>query len=238
MSIVLYQRAEEVDVDGHTLGGRDCYFVDGNGKKWTLPYDEPTEFANEYMAGKILEHCHYYGIVEVHAQRDRQGVHYDIEDAKRRAKEALEVSMKACINDYVITQLEDRVRKNYPPLPPSGRALECCIVLKYNLLKAGIRCVGWEAPYAMDDPGYGNTVAAFPQSNTMQEQINQLQSTLLNQNALIMELLKGKAPAERKEVVAKAGKVPTPKVTHESESEPEPKVDEYEQDQQVTSIKL
>lgn len=248
MSTVLYQIA--VDLDGN---GKECSFVDGNGKMWKLPFDEPTEFQNEYMASKIVEHCHYYGIVEVHSTRDRAGVHYDMEDAKKRAKQSIQISMKACINDYVKTQLEDRVRKNFPPLPPEGRALESCIVMKYNLLKSGIRCVGWEPPYAMEDPGFGNTISAMPEGNAMQQQINQLTAQLASQNDLIMKLLTGQlvVPGQAGQGKVRGKKVTTevatqPPVEPESlepvneptdatnEPEHEP-TDEYEQDQSANT---
>jgi hypothetical protein len=135
------------DMEGNPL---TAAFVDGNGKKWTVPGGEPTEFENEFMASKIMEHCHYYGIVEVAQTRTGKGIEYDLEDAEARAGEALLRSEKNCINDYVKTQLESRVKQNVPPLPPEGRALECVVKHRYNLKKAGLHVVGWEPPYSME----------------------------------------------------------------------------------------
>ena len=242
MSKVLYQCATDLNGDG-----KECAFVDGNGKMWRLPFDVPTEFENEFMASKIIEHCHYYGIVEVHSTRDRSGVHYDMEDAKRRAQQALDASIDACINDYILNQMTDRVRQNFPPLPPQGRALECCIIRKYNLIKAGIRLIGWMPPYEMEDPGYGNTAIGTGTPSNIQEQMNQLQAQLLAQNALLLELLKGNVG----KVTAAAGAAPpipiptpAPTVTPEISSPPasadEDAPDEYEADQRSvpTGIRL
>jgi hypothetical protein len=166
-------------------------FVDGNGFNYRVPFDEPTEIQSSFMADKIIEHCHYYGIVEVRTTKTRSGIVYSMDDARARAIECLEISEKACINDYIKTQLEDRVRQNFPPLPPSGRALQCCIKHRYNLLKAGIRCIGWEPPYEMEDPGLQVTAGLSMPSNLM-EMIVQMQAQLLRQNELINELMLGR----------------------------------------------
>lgn len=197
---------------------RPAFFVDGNGRKYTVPFDEPTEIMSDFMAEKIIEHCHYYGIIEVATTKTREGIQYNMKDARARALESLEVSEKACINDYIRTQLEDRVRANFPPLPPQGRALECCVKHQYNLLKAGIRCIGWEPPYAMSDPGF--QVTAGMHGNTeLQTQITSLQTQLLKQNELIMQLLTGGAPTveQRKAGAATAAKKKGPAVVAEPE---------------------
>lgn len=238
MSTVLYQAA--VDSKGN---GIDAALCDGNGKLWRLPFDTPTEFANEYMAGKIVEHCHYLGVVEVHSTRDRAGVHYDMEDAKQRALHANDISIDACINDYVMNQMQDRVRMNLPPLPPQGRALESCIIRKFNLFKAGIRLIGWVPPYEMEDPGYGNTPIGSGQPAMVDERINQLQAQLMTMNQMLLELLQGKV-AER---VGKKGKMVKPEPEPDPGPAPEPAsdsgdmtaaTDSYEADQKQQNVSV
>lgn len=143
---VLYHVA--VDLQDNPL---EAAFVDGNGRKYVIPAFIPTEFESDWIAGKIVEHCHYYGIVEVTQIREKSGIRFDIAEAEKRATAALLLSEKTCINDYVKTQLQDRVKNNAPPLPPEGRALECVVKHRYNLLRAGIRPVGWEPPYDMPE---------------------------------------------------------------------------------------
>lgn len=221
--------------------GKDAALCDGNGKLWTVPYDNPTEFENEYMADKIVEHCHYDGIIIVKASRDRAGVHYDMEDARERALRALDVSIDACINDYVLNQMQDRVRMNFPPLPPMGRALECCIVRKYNLLKAGIRLVGWQPPYEMADPGPGNTMLGNGGNGALEARVNQLAAQLLTQNQLLLELLQGQVgqtkrdkPKPPKMEMATPPPPAVPEVElHLPSDAPSP--DAYEQDQQAAA---
>jgi hypothetical protein len=213
---------------------RPAVFVDGNGRKYTVPFDEPTEILSDFMAEKIIEHCHYYGIIEVMTTKTREGIQYNMKDARARAMESLEVSEKACINDYIRTQLEDRVRANFPPLPPQGRALECCVKHQYNLLKAGIRCIGWEPPYAMADPGFQVT-AGMHGDAAMQSQITSLQTQLLKQNELIMQLLTGGVPTveQRKAGAATAKKKGGPALA----TEPEPANDEQtEPDSQSVTL--
>lgn len=186
-----------LDEDGQP---KTAVFIDGNGRRYEVPYDEPTEFESDFMAGKLVEHLHYFGLIEINRIKTRHGIEYDLDEAKDRALKTLEISEKACINDYIKSQLEDRVRQNFPPLPPVGRALECCVKHKYNLLRAGIRCIGWEPPYQMDDPGFGQTPAA--NDGSVMKLITELQAQLLQQNALIMQLFqqsgggKGKKPAK------------------------------------------
>src|SRR5580658_2761050 len=113
---VLYHEA--TDHEGTKL---PVEFLDGGGKLWVVPFGEPTEFENTFMADKILEHQKFMGIVEVNFTKTRTGIEYDIPDAQKRAKAMLIEQEKACINHYIQTQLESRVQKNFPPLPPVGR---------------------------------------------------------------------------------------------------------------------
>jgi hypothetical protein len=186
MATVLYHLA--TDENHHPINAE---LVDGNGRLHIVPYDEPVEFQSEFFAKKFLEHQAYLGLVEVTQIRTKSGVQYDMEDARQRALQSLEIAERACISDYIINQLEDRVQRNFPPMPPKGRQLSCCIKHKYNLIKAGIRLVGWEPPYEMEDPGLGNTIAAGPSSG-LQDQVTLLQGQLLQMQSTMMELLKGK----------------------------------------------
>src|SRR6266568_5998249 len=83
----------------------EAAFVDGNGRKWVIPYDKPTEFESDFLAGRLVEHLTYYGLVEVHTTKTRAGISYDLEEARKRALQCLKVSEDACVNDYVRTQL-------------------------------------------------------------------------------------------------------------------------------------
>lgn len=172
----------------------DATFVDGNGRKYEILYDTPTDIQSDFMAGKILEHLHYYGIVEVLSTRTRGGVTFDMEDAVKRAIDCLRVSEEQCVNDYVQFQLEDRVRKNYPPLPPAGRALACVVKHKVNLLKYGLRPVGWNPPYELDGPAASVVPVngASPAPSEVDQRIQSLEQTLMQQQAMIIELLSGR----------------------------------------------
>lgn len=206
--------------------------VDGNGRLHIVPYDEPTEFVSEHLAKKMLEHQAYLGLVEVAQIRTKSGVQYDMEDAKDRALQSLQIAEKACISDYIMNQLEDRVQRNFPPMPPKGRQLSCCIKHKYNLIKAGIRLIGWEPPYEMEDPGFGNTPAANP--HAIQEQFTMLQGQFLQMQQTLMELLKAKtveAVAEHK-AGKKATKVP------QSQSQPEPEAEGEDSNVGTASVQL
>lgn len=167
---------------------QDVAWCDGNGLLHKVPYDEPTEIMSDWFARLIVEHCEYSGIVEVELIKDRHGVRYSMEDAKHRALQCLEVAEKKCINDYIFTQLNDRIRANYPPMPPMGRQLECVIKHKTNLLKHGIRPVGWEPPYFMEDlAATGAPGASFaPPSD---DKMRQLENLIMQQQVMINDLM-------------------------------------------------
>lgn len=174
----------------------DAAFVDGNGFKHTIPYDDPTEFQNEHLAERIVHHLQYYGMVEVHTVKSKTGVQFDMDDARKRAKANLAVSERQCVTEYVKTQLEDRVRHNLSPLPPEGRALQSCIKGKVNLLKYGIRPVGWEAPYEMEALPAGMAAAPSSTPTNLERIILQLQDQLASQQILINSLLAGDRAAK------------------------------------------
>lgn len=186
MATVLYHLA--TDDKGNPMNAE---LLDGNGRLHVVPHDEPTEFASEFLAKKMLEHQAYLGLVEVRQIRTKKGVEYDMEDAHQRAEQSLIVAEKACITDYIMNQLEERVQRNFPPMPPRGRQLACCIKHKYNLLNAGIRLIGWEPPYHMEDPGLGNTPAV--NQSDLQQQITMIQGQFLQMQQMLVDLLKAKA---------------------------------------------
>lgn len=170
-------------------------FLDGNGKLWLVPFGEPTEFENVFMADKILEHQAYMGLVEVHFTKTKLGITYDMEDAKVRAKQALLASEKFCIDSYVRTQLETRVRANFPPLPPVGRALTCVVKHRTNLLRYGLRPVGWEPPYEVEgggvDPAIAMSAGTSISQSSMEERLQQMEKLLVAQQNIIAEFVKG-----------------------------------------------
>lgn len=190
---VLFHKATD-----HLGTHMDVEFLDGNGKLWTIPWGEPTEFENAFMADKILEHQRYMGLVEVKFNKSRTGITYDMVDAEKRALSTLVEEEKLCINDYIRTQLETRVRANFPPLPPVGRAMSCVIKHRTNLLRFGIRPVGWEPPYEMEESAFNITASQAPgmQSGTgvagtgVEDRIRQLEQLVMRQQNLIDSMVK------------------------------------------------
>lgn len=167
-------------------------FCDGNGKLWSVPFDEPTVFDNEWMAEKLMETLPFHGIVEVKVTRSKTGMEYDMEDARERTLEKLLHEEKLCINQYIQRQLEDRVQRNYPPLPPVGRALSCVIKHRTDLLAYGLRPVGWEPPYQVDV-----TQSTVPVTQVggagMEERLKQLETMNMQLMGQINMLLQAKA---------------------------------------------
>ncbi len=178
---VLYHEA--TDETGKKL---NVEFLDGGGKLWVVPFGEATEFENVFMANKILEHQKFMGVVEVNFIKTKTGITYDMEDAVKRAHRALLEAEKQCINDYVRVQLESRVRQNYPPLPPTGRAYSCVVKHKTNLLKYGLRPVGWEPSYDVEP--VPESVAEQAGGTSMDERMKSLEKLIAGQQKLIEQL--------------------------------------------------
>jgi len=84
----------------------------------TFPPDEPVEVQDPFIAGRILEHCKLYGMVEVPVIKSKSGISFDIETARKAAREALLVAQKKLIDNYIEEQ-KGRIAQNYPVLPPS-----------------------------------------------------------------------------------------------------------------------
>lgn len=204
---VLYHVA--VDLHDNPL---EAAFVDGNGRKYVIPAFTPTEFESDWIAGKIVEHCHYYGIVEVTQIREKSGIRFDVAEAEKRATAALLLSEKTCINDYVKTQLQDRVKNNAPALPPEGRALECVIKHRYNLLRAGIRPVGWEPPYDMPEADQKKNGTYQVGGTEVEARLKQLESEngkLRSELRQFMQAVAGQAGLTRRSR-SKQAQVPAP----------------------------
>lgn len=161
----------------------DAVFVDGNGKKYVVQCETPTEIESDFMADKIAEHCRHYGIVVVEQVRTGKGVDWNLEKAYQDAAAALELAEKSCINEYIRTQLESRVKQNYPPLPPEGRALDCVIKHQYNLKRAGLHIVGWEPPYDMPGGDEDQLTSVSPEleqrMKALENENNELRKTLM-----------------------------------------------------------
>lgn len=109
---------------------------------YTFPPGEPVEVENDFIAKRILEHKWYHGMVEVPQIRSKGGVKYDIETASKMAKEKLASADKKMLDEYVKNQMEDRIMRNFPPVPPSGRYKY--VIDKYNvdLKQYGINLIG------------------------------------------------------------------------------------------------
>ncbi len=216
---VLYHKA--TDHEGNRM---DVEFVDGNGKLWVIPWGEPTEFENSFMADKLLEHQKYMGLVEVNFVKTRQGITYDMEDAEDRALASLVEQEKLCINDYIRTQLESRVRQNFPPLPPVGRAMSCVIKHRVNLLRYGIRPVGWEPPYEMKEEGFNVTAGQTSGSGmavggaSIEDRMRQMEQLILKQQNLIEALTRAQGQGQSRASRSKTDPTSTTKSPSQSSS--------------------
>lgn len=190
-----------------------------DGLLYTFPPNEPVEVKDDYIASKILEHKVYHGLVEVKQIQTRSGVKYDLDAAQKAAEIALKEADKKVLDEYVKSQLEDRIRKNYPPVPPTGRYKYVVDKYRIDLRKYGINLIGPDA------------IENAPTIQTMTSPDVQI---LMNENAeLRSKIEKFMGMVERGELMAAPRPaVPVPsEVTieeQEQEQEEEPVAEEQE----------
>lgn len=114
-----------------------------DGIKYEALPGKPLRFDNDHHAQAFLEHKATYGVIECQAKDTETGVVVDLEGSREAAKAALDASETAVVNDYIKTQIEDRIRKNYPAMPPQGRAADIIEKRQVDLKLHGINPVGW-----------------------------------------------------------------------------------------------
>lgn len=143
-----------------------------DGVKYEALPGKPLKFTDILHANAFLEHKHDYGVIEVGATETETGIQLDLAEAKERADQALKQAEDNIVAAYVKTQVEDRLRHNFPAMPPQGRAKEIIARKKIDLKKHGINPVGW-LPEEQNMPG----VASFnelKETNRLLQEQNQM----------------------------------------------------------------
>lgn len=93
-----------------------------DGTLYVIPPNKIVEVKNDFHAEAILSHKHFQGLVEVTIIPKEDGSGFDWTPGyKQIAADRLAASDDNRIQDWVQGQIEERVRKNYPALPPSDR---------------------------------------------------------------------------------------------------------------------
>src|SRR6185369_1449131 len=121
-----------------------------------IPPNEPFEVDYDSNGRKLDEPGFYkhvllqqlgpiYGLVEVPMEKTRSGITLDVEGALAASKRQLLLNRHAHINACATEQLQERVRKNMPVLPPTGFVAESIILLNSDIGKTyRFFPVGWE----------------------------------------------------------------------------------------------
>lgn len=144
MAWLLHVDAEHDEGQGP---GIVCDRIDVN--DYRLPANRPVEISNNFHANKVMEHKSYHGVVVVNHVTNDEGVKLDLDDARRRATATLFTRERDAIDRYIKTQLEDRLRMNYPALPPDARTARLIVKHGVDLTTYGIKPVGWTPPAPM-----------------------------------------------------------------------------------------
>lgn len=119
------------------------------GRLYSFPPNEAVEVEDDFIAGRIEEHLSYRGLTVVQTKRTPQGVTFDIEGAKKLARERLEEQRTKAVLDYVAVQQESRISAGKPALPPTGRVLEIINKRGIDLGKEfNLHPAGWESKAA------------------------------------------------------------------------------------------
>lgn len=93
----------------------------------------PFRFENDFHAQRFFEHMEHSGVVYVKENHNDETGQFtlDIKGAIAEARERLYEQETAMVERYVRTQQEDRLRRNFPAMPPEGRTAE--IIKKRNI---------------------------------------------------------------------------------------------------------
>lgn len=89
-----------------------------DGRLYSLEPKKPFKVESDHIAGLILAHKHYHGIVEVKATETETGIVYATDEAVKLALETLEAKELERVNAWVNSQYDDRIQNNKPPLAP------------------------------------------------------------------------------------------------------------------------
>lgn len=149
----------------HAYHGREPLLTLNLDSHWfRIPPEEPFEIDKD-SNGRQLDnpefYCHsllaqfggIYGIVEVPMTKTRTGIVLDVEGALASAKRTLELNRHKHINLWASEQMQHRVSKNLPVLPPTGFVEESIRVLGMDIGKVyNIHPVGWDFHPPSDQP--------------------------------------------------------------------------------------
>lgn len=148
---------------------------------YRIPPGEPTEIADDFHAEKLLERfAAPFGLVEVCVYKTADGTKYDLEKAHAEAVEGLAAGEEACIAKYIKVQLEDRIRVNFPPLPPVGRVAELIKKRNVDLGMYGIRPFGMPLLEATADVSRAEFEALKRQNATLADKLSRLMGSDLD----------------------------------------------------------
>ena len=152
--------------------------------KWfRIPPDEPFEVDKdsngrqldvpEFYAHVLLQQLGpIYGLVEVPATRTRTGITLDVDGALDKAKAQLVINRHRQINQWATEQLQDRVNKNLPVLPPTGFVAESIEILNIDLGKVyRIYPVGWTYRPTEEMKADAKLLAPIPLSSDTAEEV-------------------------------------------------------------------
>ncbi len=160
-----------------------------DGKLFTFPPNEPVEVEDDFAGRAIIEHKAYTGITQVPMVKTRTAINFDVEGAKKRAAVARKTGLQSLVDNYIKTQIEDRLRKNYPAMPPSEVVQKAIDELGIDLSSYGIRPVG------MNDAIQNKANATEEQLAKQASEISELKEavkTLVDQNKGLKALIEKK----------------------------------------------
>lgn len=178
------------------VGKHEVYDKINDYPPFCFPPGEAVEIPDEFIAGKILEHKRLEGLVMVPMKGKKNGFpEYDVEGAKIEAARVLKKAHREIYERYVKDQRENRIRKNFPPLPPSEVVRRIIEEEGYDLAADGINIVG---------AGFSNPKKEAVSNEQFSLLLESL-SLLKEQNAFLKKQLEDKNGNGAKQEVEKKG---------------------------------
>jgi hypothetical protein len=162
------------------------------GRLYSFLPSVPKKIEDNFLARNILQELSITGITQVPESTDTSGMpQYDIEGAKKQAKQARLEGLRRIVDRYIKTQLEDRLRKNYPAMPPSEPEQKAIDELGIDLSEHGIRSFT-SSPLSGDKSRSAADAGLIAKQNQRIDDLESGMRALMEQNKLLLAEIQGK----------------------------------------------
>lgn len=149
-----------------------------DGRLYTIPPGEAFEIEDPLHGRNILEHKAYLGIVEVPVVKTGRGIEFDVEGAARAAAAQLVEQDLQSVANWARQQVEDRVQKGLPVLPPPERIAGIIERRKIDLTRLGIEKIAGVVEGSASRDSRGELASLRAEHEALLEKFEELRQSI------------------------------------------------------------